>query len=194
MAVNETTLQDCARGDRKAQYRLYQLCYPILMSVCCRYRKDRSDAVAMLNAGFLKIINSLAQYRRETPFEAWARRIMINTLIDDYRAHVRKQDLVEYNGQLEQFAQEDLVDYNRADQQFDAAHLEAMVQQLPPVSKQVFNLFAIDGFSHKEISAMLQISEGTSKWHLHFARTRLQELLLREQPGRVLQHKEINNP
>ena len=69
------------------------------------------------------------------------------------------------------------VEYNAADKKFDAEELENMLNQLPPVSRQVFNLFAIDGYSHKEIGEKLKISEGTSKWHVNFARTKLKEMI-----------------
>jgi RNA polymerase sigma factor (sigma-70 family) len=193
MSVLSSILESCQKGDRKAQFRLYQEYYPVLMSVCMRYRKDKSEAVALLNAGFLKIITNLHQYRTETPFEAWIRKIMINTLIDDFRANSRKNEIIEYREQLDHTGNDHFLDYNLADQLFDAAQLESVIQQLPPMSRQVFNLFAIDGYAHKEISTMLSISEGTSKWHLNFARNRLQEILIGIYPELISRMKSISN-
>ena len=78
-------LEACQRSDRKAQAALYKRCFSLLMGVCIRYVKQEDQAVALLNMGFLKILNNLDRYRSEVPFEAWARRIMINTVIDEYR-------------------------------------------------------------------------------------------------------------
>jgi RNA polymerase sigma-70 factor (ECF subfamily) len=172
-------LKDAAGGDRKAQYQLYRRCFNVLMSVCMRYRRSEKEAVAMVNEGFLKIIRYLDKYKPETPFEAWIRRIMINTLIDDFRKNRKVTELIEHRDFSDSEGLGELIDFNEADQLFDAAQLEALIRALPPVSGKVFNLFAIDGYSHTEISEMLDISVGTSKWHVSFARQRLQEMLAR---------------
>lgn len=178
MEVQQTLLKDCTKGDRKAQFQLYKICFPILMGVCLRYRNDESEASALLNEGFLKILNHLDRYPPAIPFVAWIKRIMINTIIDDFRKHRNVKELVEYRDFSSAHSSTQEVDWTEADLQFDAEQLEALIRQLPPVSQKVFNLFAIDGYSHKEIAAMLGISDGTSKWHLAFARKRLQELLI----------------
>lgn len=143
-----------------------------------RYRRSEEDAVAMVNEGFLKIINNLPRYSAETPFEAWIRRIMINTLIDDFRKNRKVNELIENQDFTNHQHHEGLVDFNTADLAFDAGQLEGMIRALPPMSQKVFNLFAIDGYGHLEISELLGISEGTSKWHLSFARQRLREMLV----------------
>ena len=175
--VNQQLLTDAAKGDRRAQFQLYKRCYSVLMGVCIRYRRSEEDAVAMLNEGFLKIINNLQKYNPNQPFEAWIRRIMINTLIDDFRKNRKVNELIETHDFSDYQYQADLVDFNTADLHFEAAQLEAMIKTLPPMSGKVFNLFAIDGYGHLEIGELLGISEGTSKWHLSFARQKLRELL-----------------
>ncbi|MFK7808795.1 MAG: RNA polymerase sigma factor [Saprospiraceae bacterium] len=177
MAINPTLIKDCARGDRKAQFQLYKSCYGLLMSVCLRYRKQENDAVEMLNVGFMKILTNLNKYQDHIPFEAWSRRIMINTLIDDFRKNRKVRELIESTDFEHEKIYNDSVDYNEADLQFDADELQAMINQLPRMSGKVFNLFAIDGYSHKEIGKMLGISDGTSKWHLSFARKKLQGMI-----------------
>ncbi|MFK8105237.1 MAG: RNA polymerase sigma factor [Saprospiraceae bacterium] len=178
MKINAQLIQDCRKGDRKAQFQLYDSCYNVLMGVCMRYKKEESEALAALNGGFLKILNNLGSYRPEVPFEAWIRRIMINTLIDEFRKNRKVKELIEYKDlEADGGITKDLVDYNLADKVFDAEELEALIKMLPPVSQKVFNLFAIDGYSHKEIGVMLGISDGTSKWHLSFARKKLKELM-----------------
>jgi len=147
------------------------------MPVCLRYRRNKADAAAMLNAGFMKILDNLKTYTAEKPFEAWAKRIMINTLIDDFRKQRKVKELIEYTDFSELPPTQDSIDFNEADKQFDAQQLEAMIQQLPPMSQKVFNLYALDGYKHSEIAALLEISEGTSKWHLSSARKKLKEMM-----------------
>ncbi len=178
--IDSQLRKDAIRGDRRAQYQLYQRCFNVLMGVCMRYRRSEDEAAAMLNEGFLKIVQNLGKYREEVPFEAWIRRIMINTLIDDFRKNRKVNELIEDRDFTDTDNHRGLVDFNTAALQFDASQLEAMIRSLPPMSRKVFNLFAIDGYSHKEIGELLNISDGTSKWHLSFARQRLREMLERE--------------
>jgi len=140
------------------------------MGVCVRYVKDDGEARALLNAGFLKILTKLDTYKSHVPFEAWIRRIMINTIIDQYRRDKKYKENMVVSDLEERSETNRSVDYNYAEQHFDAEELMEYVRQLPAVSQQVFNLFAIDGYSHKEIGKMLNISVGTSKWHVSFAR------------------------
>ncbi len=174
MTITPDLLQAAREGDRKAQYQLYRQCFPVLMAVCRRYRRDEGEVLAALNDGYLKILQNLHRYPPEAPFEAWIRRIQINTLIDLFRREAKWRDKVLLSEKMEQHSDAGGgVDWNEADRRFDAAQLEDLLQRLPPVSRQVFNLFALDGFSHAEIGAMLEISEGTSKWHVSFARSQL---------------------
>lgn len=179
MNINRELLNDCQQGDQKAQYQLYRSCFPLLMSVCMRYKKEESEAAGVLNEGFLKILRGLKSYKSTVPFEAWIRRIMINTIIDEFRKNRKVRELIEYKDftdHTQQFSNQ--VDFNKADQQFDVEQLEVLIHRLPPVSQKVFNLFAVDGYSHMEIGEMLGISVGTSKWHLSSARKKLQEMML----------------
>lgn len=174
MTVTPELLRQAQRGEQKAQYDLYRICYPVLMSVSARYRQDEQSAVASLNNCFLKIIQNLDRYRQEVPFEAWIRRIMINLLIDEFRKEKKWRQHTVFPENFEQETKHQ-VDWNEADQRFDAQQLEGLVRRLPPVTQQVFNLFALDGFSHREIAEMLKITDGTSKWHVSFARSQLQK-------------------
>lgn len=173
MTVTPELLEAARQGERKAQYHLYRQCYPVLLSVCLRYRRDESEAAAAMNEGFLKILQNLHRYDPQAPFIAWIRRVQINTLIDLFRREAKWRDTMVQSDKLEQEYNGGGVEWNEADRRFDAQQLEVLLQRLPPVSRQVFNLFALDGFSHAEISQMLNISEGTSKWHVSFARSQL---------------------
>jgi len=177
MTISLQLINDCVDGDRKAQFQLYRQCYGILMGVCMRYRKNENDAAEVLNVGFMKILTNIGKYKKEVPFEAWIRRIMINTLIDDFRKNRKVKELIEHTDFEHEEIFTESVDYNLADQMFDAQQIEALIQKLPPMSQKVFNLYAIDGYSHKEVGKLLGISDGTSKWHLSFARKKLQELM-----------------
>ena len=175
MTISNELIEACKREERKAQYELYKLCYGILMAVCFRYEKNKDDAEFLLNKAFYKILKNLDSYQPQVPFEAWIRRITINTAIDEYRKSQRSK--VDYVEEPMQVASLSEMDYNTADQQFDADQLIALIQRLPPISQKVFNLYIIDGYNHKEIADHLGMSEGTSKWHLSSARKKLQEMM-----------------
>ncbi len=177
MNISAQLLADCQRGDRRAQFQLYQSCFSTLMSVGMRYKKDESESAAVVNEAFLKILKNLDKYKTEVPFQAWIRRIMINTVIDEFRKNRKVRELIEHSDFEDFHNHDDLVTLNMADLNFEAEELEEMIKRLPPVSQKVFNLFAIDGYSHKEIGTMLEISDGTSKWHLSFARKKLKEFI-----------------
>lgn len=177
MNINAQLLTDCKKGNRRAQFQLYQSCFSTLMGVCMRYKKDEAEAASILNVGFLKILKNLDKYNPPVPFEAWIRRIMINTLIDEFRKNRKVRELIEHTDFEDYHNHKDLVEFNDADLKFDAEQLELLIKKLPPVSQKVFNLFAIDGYSHQEIGDMLGISIGTSKWHMSSARKKLKEYI-----------------
>lgn len=180
MEVEARLIEACIREDRRAQSELYRRCYPVLMAVCSRYLRNRDDCLASLNYGFLKVLNGLKTWQKgKAPFEPWIRRIMINTLIDEFRKNKRYNDQTLSVEEIPAGLAEAELDLGEADQRMDAEAVEAIIHRLPPVSRQVFNLFAIDGYSHKEIGELLHISEGTSKWHVNFARVRIREELLK---------------
>lgn len=177
MYIEKRLLDACIKKKRKAQFQLYKNCYSMLMSVCIRYKKNKEDATEILNIGFLKILNNLHKYNDKAPFEAWIKRIMINTVIDEYRKEKKGRETIEYTDLGDDKYLNMHFDYNEADKNFDADELERILKRLPPVSKRVFNLHAIDGYSHKEIAELLEISEGTSKWHVSNARNMLKKML-----------------
>jgi RNA polymerase sigma factor (sigma-70 family) len=175
--IDAPLLKACKSKDRKAQHLLYKRCFGFLMSVCVRYKQDHDEARAILNFGFLKILTNLDKYNTDIPFEAWTRRIMINTIIDEFRQNRKERETIEYSNFEEADLYDSHIDFNTADRQFDAEELEMMIKSLPEVSQKVFNLFAIDGFSHQQIGEMLNISIGTSKWHVSFARKELKQMI-----------------
>jgi len=190
MNPNPKIIKGCIRKDRRAQEQLYRLCFSSMMGICMRYFRNESEAIAALNGAFLKILNNLQNRGDHIPFEAWIKRITINTAIDafrknrSYKAHIQPGwDSGIHEEQAAGF------EINDADLQLDAEAIEQMIHELPPMSKQVFNLFAIDGYSHKEIADLLGISIGTSKWHVSFARKELKQKLIRE--GLIIQKADM---
>lgn len=148
-----------------------------MLSVCLRYESNKEDAEFLLNQGFLKIVTKIESFKGNRPFEAWIRRIMINTIIDDYRKHNKDRNIIQFKDILNDGTENEWVEYNAADLNFEAEELLSFIEKLPAESKKVFVLYAIDGYAHKEIAEMLDISDGTSKWHVSFARKKLRELI-----------------
>ena len=173
MNIQPELIAKCIKQDRKAEYELYKLSYSYLMSICLRYNKDKDTASEILNMGFLKILKNISIYKSEIPFKVWIRRIMVNTLIDEYRKQKREKERVTYVDQY--YDSSDYADVNDALSNISCKQIYEEINKLPNATKQVFNLYVIDGYSHKEVGELLGISEGTSKWHLNAAREKLKE-------------------
>jgi RNA polymerase sigma-70 factor (ECF subfamily) len=149
-----------------------------MISVTSRYIRQREQAVEIVNTAFISMVNGLHQYNSAYPFGAWLRRIVINTVLNDFRKNNRLKARVTFIDQdeLSRIPVGDQADLSAFD--IDRiALIKDCLPQLPPMSSQVFNLFMIDGYSHKEISAMLNISEGTSAWHVNEAKQKIKALI-----------------
>jgi RNA polymerase sigma factor (sigma-70 family) len=181
MKVETEIITACIGRDERAEYELYRLTYGYLMSICLRYSEDREEAREMLNLGFFKILTNLKKYQLETSFKSWIHRVMVNTLIDEYRKKKIHKDHVKYVEEYDETTE--YAEVNNALVKMDVEQIHALIIKLPPVSQKVFNLYAIDGFSHKEIAGLLGITEGTSRWHLNFSRHKLQEMILHINPA-----------
>ena len=174
--IEAKVIRDCINRDRRAEYLLYKQSFPVLVKVCYRYTSNKDDALDFVNRGFLKILNNLDKYDFEHPYEAWIRRIMVNVIIDEFRKNKA------YKENVRMTEHEDLAAFNsktyainEGEKNLLAAEVMEMIQQLPPMAKQVLNLNVFDGFSHKEIGELLGISEAASKWHLFNARNLLKD-------------------
>ncbi|WP_128546674.1 RNA polymerase sigma factor [Larkinella soli] len=167
-------LKDCQNGNRRSQEQLYRQFYGYAMGICLRYSYNRDEAVEILNDGFMKVFTRTSLYRPEVPFKMWLRRIMINTALDYYRQHLKHR----YHEDISQAGDLPNAEASALDQ---LSHEELMevVQLLTPAYRVVFNLYAIDGFTHEEIAGQLGISVGTSKSNLARARDQLKQLLIR---------------
>lgn len=178
MSDENHLIRECIKKDRKAQYELYRKYYSFMLSICIRYVHDKEEAASLMNTGFMKILTNLEKYREEVPFELWIRKIMINTLIDDYRKKEKMKSKMEIKELDEKKVDETVSVLNMAVRMMNLEQLHLFISRLPASSQKVFNLYVIDGFTHPEIAAMLNISEGTSKWYLSTARHTLQEMIL----------------
>ncbi|SMO73046.1 RNA polymerase sigma-70 factor, ECF subfamily [Saccharicrinis carchari] len=174
MSVKNLTeiIKQCQRNNSKAQKTLYQKFSPWLFGVCLQYCKDRTDAEDNLQDGFIKIFTNIDKFRFEGSFEGWMRRIMVNTIIESFR----KKNPVYLVDSMETYQIED--EESTDDVPLHSSReLLQIIESLPPKYKLVFNLYALEGLSHQEISEMLDISVGTSKSNLSRARKILKQKL-----------------
>ncbi len=166
-------IKGCLKQDRKCQKLLYKAFYGFSMGICLRYAGNRDEACEVMNQGFFKVFTHLDSYDTSRPFKAWLGKIMMNVSIDYYRANLK----MAYTEDLEKA--ENISDGNLVDKNLNYNDLLRMVQQLPQAYRTVFNLFAIEGYSHDEIAAMLNINAGTSKSNLHKARQKLKQMIFK---------------
>jgi RNA polymerase sigma factor (sigma-70 family) len=169
----DSLLEGCRKGDRKAQESLYKTLASRMMGVCMRYAKDSYEAEDVLQMGFVKVFQKVSEFRGEGSFEGWIRRIMVNTAIESYRKNLRNLNLVDIDEV-----------YDQPQSTFDMSGLELkdllkLVQKLSNGYRLVFNMYVIEGYSHKEIAGQLGITEGASKSQLSRARAILKEKIIK---------------
>ncbi len=156
-------------GDRRVQQLLYERFAPKMYAVCLRYSGNTDDAQDLLQEGFIKVFRNLQKFRKEGSFEGWVRRIFVNTAIEQYR---RKTGLTAIVSDKEEAVEDG--SWNALDRLAEK-DIIMLVQQLSPGYRAVFNMYVIEGYSHKEIGGLLEISEGTSKSQLARAKGLLQK-------------------
>ena len=157
-------IKECARGNARAQEMLYRHFAPKMFGVCLRYSRDNTEAEDNLQEGFIKVFTNLKSFRHEGSFEGWMRRIMVNVALERYRKQqvmYPVEDISVYEGR--EVSDEILANIS-------AKELTAIIRQLTPRYRMVFNLFVVEGLSHEEISREMSISVGTSKSNLARAR------------------------
>ena len=152
-------VERCKKGDRKAGEQLYNMFSAKMFAICIQYSKSREEAEDNLQDGFIKILESIRQYTGKGSFEGWMKRIFINTALEKYRKN-RSLQVVE---EVPEVMDEDDIDDNLS---IPSDVLFEFVNQLPEKYRLVFNLYVMENMQHKEIAAMLGISDGTSKSNL----------------------------
>lgn len=176
---DEALIKACVSGDGNAQFQLFKQFSPKMMAVCLRYSENREMAEDVLQEGFVKVFNNIKNFTNEGSLEGWIRRIMVNTALDA----IRKNKKLKLNMQLEKAGylapQNDFIE-----ESLMADDLMLIINQMPEGYKVVFNMYAIEGYSHKEIADALEISENTSKSQYSRARAYLREVLESKGIGR----------
>jgi RNA polymerase sigma factor (sigma-70 family) len=175
-------IEGCKHNKRVYQNKMYVAFYDYAMSICFKYGNDKDDAVEIINDGFLKIFKEIYNYKPLSEdiafgFTSWLRRIMINTAIDHYRKNKHNANFKDLNDEHENTAAN-----HEQDVLANLAYNELIkvVQELSPAYRIVFNLYAIEGMTHKEVGKHLNITEGTSKSNFAKARAFLQNRLMQK--------------
>ncbi len=170
----EDIVKGCQVGDRKFQELLYNGTSAKMLGVCMRYAKDHFEAEDIMQTAYVKLFRKLNDFRGEGSFEGWMRRIMVHTSIEFYRKRLRTLNVVdiEETNEKEASTSFDMSSLNVKD-------LMRLVQNLSSGYRMVFNMYAIEGYSHKEIAEQLGITEGASKSQLSRARAILREQVLK---------------
>jgi RNA polymerase sigma-70 factor (ECF subfamily) len=173
--TEESLIKKCASGNSLAQKTFYEKFAGKMMGVCLRYTKDYEEAQDVMQDAFIKIFGKLIDYEMKGSLEGWVRRIVVNTALDSYRKNKKHQKNVAV----------DTVDYLLEDKTFiieelNAEDLLTVIKSIPAGYQMVFNLFAIEGYSHREIAEKMNITESTSKSQYSRARKLLRDLLVKK--------------
>lgn len=170
-----SVIRGCRNNDRKAQELLYRNYYRVMMTLCLHYTRNEQDALEVLNTGFYKVYKNIERYdASKANLYTWIRTIIVNSCLDFIKAKTGRT----VQEELDQAAEVDLPPdvFTR----MSASEILQLVRQLPPATQTVFNLYVMEGFTHKEIGQMLAIKDGTSKWHLSEAKRILQHLIQKQ--------------
>ena len=165
----EKLIQRCADNDRQAQEEIYRLYAGKLFTLCLKYSRNKTEAEDNLQDGFIQIFNKINQFKHKGSFEGWMKRIVINTALQKYR------DKNVLNLVYNDYQIKEEVNVEVDDDKISLDYLLNLIQELPNQYRLVFNLYVLDGYSHKEVAKALNISEGTSKSNLSRARTILKK-------------------
>ena len=177
-------IEGCKKGDRQAQKLLYDRFSGKMYALCCRYVKDKMEAEDVFVTAFTKILDRIDQFKGEGSFEGWIRRVIVNESL----SYLRRNKSMYIETDIE--AADHEPNYDRLENHLEAQDLLQVISELPSGYRIVFNLFAIDGYSHKEISKQLGINENTSKSQLSRARSLLQKRLLELEEAEMKESKE----
>lgn len=164
-------IEGCMLNDRRIQEELYRRYSPRMYAVCLRYAGNAEEAEDILQEGFIKVFNKMSSFRNEGSFEGWMRRIFVNTAIEHFR---RKKYLLPVTEKEENTLEGK---YTSVLDNLSAKDIMKLIRELSPGYRTVFNLYVVEGYSHKEIADQLGISEGTSKSQLSRAKVILQEMV-----------------
>ena len=171
IALYSKLIEGCIDNRRDAQYELYNLLSGKMFAVCLRYARNREAAEDLLQEGFVKVFNNIEKFRSEGSFEGWVRRIIVNTAIEHYRKSTKMYSIIN----VEEVEMD--VPWTDNGDVLQLEDLTNLINKLSPGYRTIFNMYVVEGYSHKEIGEMLEISEGTSKSQLARARYILMEMV-----------------
>jgi RNA polymerase sigma factor (sigma-70 family) len=164
------------KGDRRTTLGLYQHTFNVLMGNAVRYKRNQEEQMEIVNNAFMKIITNIDRFEPGTAYFSWAKRIVQREIIDDFRRNKRYRELFNQDVEL---TRHEIDQCCEIDDNIEAEELKKMLDILAPATRLVFNLYAIDGYSAKEITEELEISYETVKWHIKEARKKLRSALLK---------------
>lgn len=173
-------IDKCIDNDRSAQKHLYDVLAPRMFSLCIRYTGDRDVAEDVLQEGFITLFSKLSTYKKEGAFEGWARRIFVNTSL----MYLRKKDALKMSEDLKEAENISSTGTTQM-QHLGYKELIEMIKELPDGFRTVFNMYVVEGYSHKEIADLLDISETTSRTQLSRARNCLKQKIEKNRNGKV---------
>ncbi|MCK9304784.1 MAG: sigma-70 family RNA polymerase sigma factor [Bacteroidales bacterium] len=165
-------LESCVKQDRRAQKTLYEFYAPRMLTLCIRYIGDRERARDILHDGFITVFEKIGSYNGSGSFEGWMRRIFVNTAL----MALRKGDILKYSEELVT-AEREITGEQSVLENINSRELLRLISSMPAGFRAVFNMYAIEGYSHQEIAKQMKISEGSSRSQLSRARAWLQERL-----------------
>ncbi|MBN1951086.1 MAG: sigma-70 family RNA polymerase sigma factor [Bacteroidales bacterium] len=155
----EEVIEGCIKNKRKAQVSLYNQYAPMLLAVCARYVDDKSEAEDILQEAFFKILKSIREYQGKGHFENWMRKIVVNTAI----THFHREKKHYYHEELETLQEVEVQESLTPEKAIEAAELHELIARMPEGYRIIFNMYAIEGYKHREIAEKLGIEESTSK-------------------------------
>ena len=170
-STDQELIKGCRKSHRLAQKILYEKYFGKMLGIAMRYTKHQDEAIEILNTAFLKVFTSLNKYEDNNNLAGWIAKIVFNTSIDHVRRHTKYRQVMHFNIERDGVVKNESIDH------LNAEDLYRLIQRLPTASRTVFSLYVIEGYKHKEIAEMLEITVGTSKWHLANARKEMRRLI-----------------
>ncbi len=175
--TEQDLIRGCRKGKRHFQELLYKHFYGFGMSVCLRYTYSREDALEVLNDGFMKVFQHIEDFDEARPFKSWFRRILVNTALDHYRSNKKYRLYVSLDEDQQEFSgMANDGDADTSDLALSSDLILELFNRMPEQYRLTFNLFEVEGYSHDEIAAMLDVSPGTSRSNLSRAKKMLRML------------------
>lgn len=172
MEIPREIIKGCRKGKSQSQEKLYRMTSPLMYGLCLQYAGNEDDAKDIMQEGFIKVFKKIDQFSGKGSIIGWIRRIMINTALEKYRSKISLQSMDNGKVQIEKPVENNILE------NMEAEVIIELIQKLSPQYRLIFNLYAIEGYSHREISDMTGISEGTSKSNLYRARSILQRKVI----------------